>query len=169
MNRDEAISWLMDEYGEELKRLIFTYVKNRATTDDVFQEIMIIVYKKLDSFRGDSAFKTWLFRITVNKCKDYLKSPANRLILWKNNWFDSKDEETPESRLLLEEKKEELIESILSLPLKDREVLVLQYYKEMKIEEISDLLEMNASTVRTRISRAKAKLKNELKEGYLDG
>lgn len=167
LNKEEMLEWLIDEYGEELKRYIYTYVKNRTTTDDLFQEVMITVFKKIDTFREDSSIKTWVYRITANKCKDYLKSPANRLILWKNQFLNQSDNLTPESRALLDESKVELIEAILKMPIKEREVLILYYYKDFSVKEISHLLGLNESTIRSRMMRARNKLKRELREVYL--
>ncbi|MGM8216119.1 sigma-70 family RNA polymerase sigma factor [Bacillaceae bacterium W0354] len=167
MSNEEVLEWVMNEYGEELKRYIYTYVKNHATTDDLFQDVMITIYKKLHTFQGKSSLKTWVYSITANKCKDYLRSPANRLILWKDQLLNHADHRTPESRALLDEEKVELINSILKLPIKDREVLILYYYREFSVEEISELLGVNQSTIRSRMMRARNKLKQELREVYL--
>ena len=71
---DQRIELLMDQYGEEIKRLVYTYVKDHSAAEDVTQEIFITVYLKLDSFAGKSSVKTWIYSIAINKCKDYLKS-----------------------------------------------------------------------------------------------
>lgn len=168
LSRENAVEWIMDEYGEELKRFIYTYVKSFSTTDDLFQEIMLILFQKLDTFQGQSTLKTWFYRITANKCKDYLKSPANRMLIWKDHLLEQKDHWTPERSVIEEEWKNQLINEIMRLPLKYREVLILQYYKELSIQEISELLEENASTIRTRIMRAKQKLKQKLGEVFMD-
>lgn len=166
-NRDEAIKWIMEEYGESLKRFIFTYVKNRSQTDDIFQEVLIAIYQQLHTFQERSSFKTWLYKVTANKCKDYLRSPLHRLFIWKDQIIGGSVEETPDQLLMIGERKSEVIEAILGLPIKYREVLILQYYKELSIQEIGDLLKVNPSTIKTRIMRAKEKLKQKLKEDFL--
>lgn len=60
-------------YGEDLKRLIYTYVHDWNETEDLLQEVFLKIYKNLDQFNKNSSLKTWIFRITVNTCKDYLK------------------------------------------------------------------------------------------------
>ncbi|MFC4558402.1 sigma-70 family RNA polymerase sigma factor [Virgibacillus kekensis] len=167
-NIDETIIWVMEEYGESLKRFIFTYVKSRSQTDDIFQEVLLVIYHKIDTFQGKSSFKTWLYRITANKCKDYLRSPVHRVISLKDQFKERESDQTPESSLIEVERKHELIDAIMALPIKYREVLILQYYKEFSIKEMSELLKVNSSTVKTRIMRAKDKLKQSLKEDYLD-
>ncbi|SET21835.1 RNA polymerase sigma-70 factor, ECF subfamily [Oceanobacillus limi] len=167
LNREDAIEWIMEEYGEGLKRFIFFYVKNRAQTDDLFQEVLLTVYQKLDTYEERASLKNWLYRVTANRCKDYLRSPIHRLITWKDQMKEKADDSTPEQAYLLDEQKHTVIEAIIELPIKYREVLILQYYKEFSIQEISDLLHVNPSTVKTRIKRAKEKLKSTLKEEFL--
>jgi RNA polymerase sigma factor (sigma-70 family) len=167
-DREGAVEWIMEEYGESLKRFIYTYTKNRAQTDDIFQEVMLTVYRKLDTYQGRASLKNWLYQVTANKCKDYLRSPIHRLIIWKDQIKDKSTTNTPEQSILLDEQKQMVIESIMNLPIKYREVLILQYYKEFSIQEISDLLQVNPSTIKTRIMRAKEKLKLELKGEFFD-
>ena len=163
-----AIEWVMEEYGESLKRFIFTYTKNRAQTDDIFQEVLLTVYRKIHTYQGKSSFKNWLYQVTANKCKDYLRSPFHRLITWKEQLKEKPNPKTPEHSLLQDEQKQIVIEAIMNLPIKYREVLILQYYKEFSIQEISDLVKVNPSTIKTRIMRAKEKLKLELKGEFND-
>lgn len=164
-DREDTIVWVMEEYGESLKRFIFTYTKNRAQADDIFQEVMLTVYRKMDTYQGRASFKNWLYKVTANKCKDYLRSPIHRLIVWKDQILEKPHTDTPEKSILVDEQKEMVITAILNLPIKYREVLILQYYQEFSIQEISDLLKTNPSTIKTRIMRAKEKLKSELKGG----
>ncbi|MFD2043497.1 sigma-70 family RNA polymerase sigma factor [Ornithinibacillus salinisoli] len=167
VSREDAIEWIMEEYGESLKRFIFFYVKNRTQADDIFQEVMITVYRKLDTFQERSTLKNWLYQITANKCKDYLRSPIHRFASWKDQALEKSDEHTPEKSFIVDEQKRTVIENMMKLPVKYREVLILQYYKEFSIQEISELLKVNPSTVKTRIMRAKEKLKVTLKEEFL--
>ncbi len=166
--REPFIEWVMEEHGESLKRFIFTYVKNRAQTDDIFQDVLFTVYRRVHTFRQQSSFKTWLYRITANRCRDYLRSPLTRLFIWKDQVTEKVNEETPEQSLIMNERKNETIKAIMNLPVKYREVLILQYYQEFSIQEISNLLKVNLSTVKTRIMRAKERLKQELKEEFLN-
>ena len=72
--KNELLRELIDDYAERIKRLAYTYVKNWAVADDITQDVFISCFKNIVHFRGDSSYKTWLFKITVNRCKDYLKS-----------------------------------------------------------------------------------------------
>src|SRR5690625_3225553 len=74
-DRQEAmLEKIMIEHGSDLLRLAFSYVKHRETTKDMVQSTFIKCYENLDNFRFESSIKTWLYRITINQCKDYLKS-----------------------------------------------------------------------------------------------
>lgn len=74
----------MIEYGNELVRLAFSYVKDTESAKDMVQNTFIKCYKNLDSFRFDAQIKTWLYRITINECKDYLKSWNYKMVQVKS-------------------------------------------------------------------------------------
>jgi RNA polymerase sigma factor (sigma-70 family) len=167
-SRDEMVKYVFDHFGEEIKRLIFTYVKNFSQTDDVFQEFLITVYQKFDSFKGESQLKTWLYRIAINKCKDYLRSPIHRLQFATNKIMDATYNKSPEQHVVLEESEKEIIEAVLSLPIKYREIFILRFYKSLSIKEISELIGVNESTVKTRLSRGKSKLEKLLGGDYIE-
>ena len=158
---EEIVDHIIDEYGEGIKRLIFTYVKNHSTTDDIFQEFLIKVYKTINGFKGESKLKTWLYRIAINCCKDHLRSPIHR-ILSLNTMFSFKIEKSAEDALIHKEQKTRVAEAVLSLPTKYREIIILRYYQNFSIQQISDTLHINDSTVKTRISRGKSKLQQKL-------
>ncbi|KAA0548390.1 sigma-70 family RNA polymerase sigma factor [Bacillus sp. BGMRC 2118] len=157
-SKEEVIHTIIDQYGEDIKRLIYTYVKSYSQTDDLFQEFLISVYKNLDTFKEESLLKTWLYRIAINKCKDYLKSPIHRLFSIPFVEYLSKNEKSAEQAAIDKEKKDQFIEAILSLPIKYREVVILRYYKGLSIHEISVMLNCNESTIKSRILRGKEKL-----------
>ncbi|WLR46483.1 sigma-70 family RNA polymerase sigma factor [Halobacillus litoralis] len=158
---EEVMNYIIDEYGEEIKRLIFTYVKDYASTDDMFQEFLIKVYKKISSFKREAKLRSWLYRIAINTCKDYLRSPINRLLALNDTLFSEK-EKSAEEMVILKENNVRLAEVVLSLPIKYREILVLRFYQSFSIQQISEALNMKESTVKTRISRGKSKLRQKL-------
>ena len=71
---------LMRTYGNDVLRMAYSYVKDYDTAEDIFQEVFIKVNANLTAFRGESSVKTWILRITVNACKDYLKSAYSRRV-----------------------------------------------------------------------------------------
>ncbi|MFD2044167.1 sigma-70 family RNA polymerase sigma factor [Ornithinibacillus salinisoli] len=165
-SREEAISHIIDIYGESIKRLIFTYVKNYAQADDLFQEFLIKVYQNLDQFNRNSSLKTWLYRIAINKCKDYLRSPLNRLFPLHEYTKGSTMVKSAEDITLENEQQQAIVHSILALPIKYREIFVLRYYQDFTIKQVSDALGVQESTVKTRIMRGKKKLQLKLDGDY---
>ena len=159
----------MDIYGEDVKRFIYTYLKNEADTDDVTQEVFVTVYLKLSTFNGNSSLKSWIYSIATNKCKDYIRKHRirslnlfQRLTAQERNKAHSSDiaEEYVHSTA-----KEGLFEKIMELPIKYREVVIIYYYKELSIKEISFILKEKESTLQTRLLRARKKLQELLNEG----
>jgi RNA polymerase sigma-70 factor, ECF subfamily len=163
LNREEALIYLMKLYGEEIKRLVYTFVKHWPQAEDLTQDVFISLYTKLDTFRGDSAIRSWIYSIAINKSKDYLKSWSYRkLQLTEKLKGDSSSEKNAvEFQVISNSEDRILYESVLKLPLKYREVILLYYYKEFSIRETSEFLSLNEATVKTRLSRAKRLLKEQ--------
>ncbi|WP_404429463.1 sigma-70 family RNA polymerase sigma factor [Sutcliffiella horikoshii] len=163
MSKDELFENLVDEYGTELKRIAFLYVRDLTLAEDIIQEVYISCYKNLDNFRNESSYKTWLIRITINKSKDALKGWHFRNFISKPQIeLEQGEIITPESSLLSQAEDKALFQELLKLPLKYREVLILHYYKDFSLEEISTLTDINSKTVKTRLFRARQKLKERL-------
>jgi RNA polymerase sigma-70 factor, ECF subfamily len=166
MSNDDAIVFLMRTYGEEIKRLVYTFVKNWQQAEDITQDVFVTLYTKLDTFRGDSAVRSWIYSIAINRSKDFLKSWSYRKLAFTDKFMnDRKDSaHSAEDGALTNSEDQLLYQAVLSLSIKYREVILLHYYKDFSIREICDLLSMNESTVKTRLSRAR-KL---LQEQYLE-
>ncbi|GGA83360.1 sigma-70 family RNA polymerase sigma factor [Ornithinibacillus halotolerans] len=162
-----AIEKIMDMYGDEIKRLVFAYLKNAADTDDVTQEVFVTIYQKLNTFQGNSTLKSWIYSIAINKCKDYLRSwhARNKRLREKlitSSHTQKKEEITPEELTLQKDHSSELLQTVMNLPIKYREVIILFYFKDLSTKEISEVLNMNEATVRTRLNRGRLKLKDSL-------
>src|SRR5690606_34315021 len=113
--KEELILQIIEDYGERIKRLIFSYVKSYSITDDIFQEFLITVYQKFDSFHGRSTLFTWLSRIAINKCKDYLRSPLYRFRLIKEDLNHFKEKTTPELVVIKKENQLKIASAVFSL------------------------------------------------------
>lgn len=162
IDRETVLDIIMDAYGDRVKRLAYSYVKDWGIASDLTQEVFVTVYIKLETFEKRASFKTWLFKIAVNKCKDYLKSWHYRnLIMNEKVLFFMKDRaKTPEEQTLERDESCRLLKAILDLPLKYREVFLLHYYQDLSIQEISNTLAIPLATVKTRLFRGKEKLKD---------
>ena len=161
------IETLMREYGNDVLRTAYSYVKDKYTAEDIFQEVFIKAYRNLDSFREESGIKTWLIRITINTCKDYLKSAYNRKVVpmmeFKEESLTSEDDfEEVENR----DRDRFIKETVMTLPEGYREVLLCVYYHEMSVAETANSLGIAEGTVKSRLSRARDIMKSKL-EGRL--
>ncbi|MFD2629652.1 sigma-70 family RNA polymerase sigma factor [Oceanobacillus kapialis] len=169
--KEEILEEIMKEHGGELVRLAFHYVKDNETAKDMVQSTFIKCYENIDDFRFDSSIKTWLYRITINQCKDYLKSWYYRKVHVKNLFENVVTSFSPstEEQVVKDSEHEEMKNLIFSLPQKYREVIFLFYYKSFSLEEIAQLTELNLNTVKTRLSRGKKRLKSLMEEGNVHG
>ncbi|WP_010677059.1 sigma-70 family RNA polymerase sigma factor [Bacillus timonensis] len=158
------IEELIEAYERQITNFVFTYVKDWTTAQEVTQDVFIKVYEKYATFEGRSNIKTWLYTIAANQAKDYLRAQERRKKGLKQlfaNMIKKVESDTPESILLANENNQVLADKVLALPVIYREVVILFYYEEMTTPEISELLQVSASTIRTRLDRARKMLKDE--------
>lgn len=159
---------LMIEYGDELTILAYSYVKNIEDAKDIVQNVFVTAYLKIDEFRGESTAKTWLYRVTINKCKDHLKSSlVKRIILFGTDMEQKLISHSAEERLMDKEFSRSVLSEILKLKINYREVILMTYFQDLKIKEIASILKLPESTVRTRLQRAKKQLTPFLEQGVL--
>ncbi|PJO41939.1 sigma-70 family RNA polymerase sigma factor [Lysinibacillus xylanilyticus] len=168
--KDFILEKLMIDYGNELVRLAFTYVKDAEIAKDMVQNTFIKCYKSLDSFRFDAQIKTWLYRITINECKDYLKSWNYKMVHVKSFINETAKSILPstEKTVLDKYKNEEIKDTIFSLPKVYREVVYLYYYNSLTTEEIANVLDVSVNTVKTRLRRAKQRLESMIEEAEVN-
>ena len=169
MDREEKnyiLEKMMIEYGNELVRLAFSYVKDTEIAKDMVQNTFINCYKNLDSFRYDAQVKTWLYRITINECKDYLKSWNYKMVQVRSFINETTRSMLPSTERTVIDKynNQEMKESIFSLPKVYREVIYLYYYDSLTTVEIANVLDIPVNTVKTRLRRAKQRLESLIKE-----
>ncbi|EFI67804.1 sigma-70 family RNA polymerase sigma factor [Lysinibacillus sp. HST-98] len=173
MGREEndfILEKLMIDYGNELVRLAFSYVKDAEIAKDMVQNTFIKCYKNLDSFRFDAQIKTWLYRITINECKDYLKSWNYKMVHVKSFINETAKSILPstEKTVLDKYNNEEIKDTIFSLPKVYREVVYLYYYDSLTTDEIANVLDVSVNTVKTRLRRAKQRLESMIKEAEVN-
>ncbi|WP_433745257.1 sigma-70 family RNA polymerase sigma factor [Falsibacillus pallidus] len=157
---------LIDQYEKAITQFAFTYVKDWEAAQDITQEVFIKVYEKLNSFQQRSSMKTWLFSITANQCKDYLRvqeSGKRKLTSFIQKVFTQQEERSPEDLIQEKQQNTSLAQDVLCLPVKYREIIILYYYEELNTNEIAALLNQSPSSIRTKLDRARKQLK-ELNE-----
>ena len=158
--RNESnINRLVETYGDEILRMCFLYLKDIHLAEDALQDTFIKVYKNYSKFQGKSSEKTWIIRIAINVCKNYLRSSW-----WKRVDVKACLESIP--ALQNNRQNDDLIIAIMQLSSKYKEVVLLYYYQGLKIREIAETLNIPESTVAVRLKRARAKLKIDLEAIY---
>ena len=160
-----AFDQLVSKYQRKLGRLLSRFIRDSAEIEDVTQEAFIKAYRALPSFRGDSAFYTWLYRIGINTAKNYLVAQGRRAPT--STQFDSEEAETfdsadqlrdintPESLLMSKQIGETVNSAIDALPEELRRAIVLREIDGLSYEEIADMMDCPIGTVRSRIFRAR--------------
>lgn len=161
---EKEIERMIDTYGQDVLRVSYMYLKDKQRAEDAFQEVFLKVYQKYESFRNESNEKTWIIRIAINVCKDYLRSSWIRRVLLIDR--ATTEETTPgiDSEVIRLDENNYLFSQVLSLPPIFKEVIILYYYQEFDTIEISKILNIAEGTVRSRLHRARESLKNNIKE-----
>jgi len=157
------IETLIRQYGNDVLRTAYMYVKDIHTAEDIFQDVFIKVNQKLSTFEGNSSIKTWLIRITINTCKDYLKSAWNRRVVPMMEYQeDAIISETDYEDIEKQDTKDLVKETVLSLPEKYRDLVICIYFQDMTIPEAAKVLNIAEGTAKSRLSRARQRLKSSL-------
>lgn len=158
----------MQQYGEGVLKLAFLYLKDRHLAEDVFQEVFTRVYLHMHEFRGEASPKTWIYRITANLCHDRKSHwTARRVLFLGEDLLAARADVSsdPEDDALARVDAAVLLHEVLKLPVEYREVVLLVYYEEMTLQEVAQVLGLPPGTVRSRLFRARRRLKAALAEG----
>lgn len=143
-------------YKDMVYRIAFAGCPCRQDAEDVFQDVFLKLYSHVGDFSDEEHVKSWLIRVTLNCCK----------LLRRSAWFRQRTElaENIADAANSEENEtaEAVIAAVRALPEKYRPLVEMYYYEEMSCKEIAGALKMNEATVRTRLKRAREKLKKEL-------
>ncbi|WP_339254382.1 sigma-70 family RNA polymerase sigma factor [Sporosarcina sp. FSL W8-0480] len=165
------LSGLMDEFGERLTKLSFSYLKDWGKAQEVVQDVFFTCYKKRHQVLELDSIGSWLYRVTVNRCKDVLRTSWFKKVIVNNEVFhyQKTNQPSPEDASITKSDNERLVELVLALPVKYKEVILLFYYDDLSIEEISYVLKANPNTVKTRLKRGRESLmKNVERNDFLE-
>lgn len=170
----QAFDLLVIKYQRKLARLISQFIRDSGEVEDVTQEAFIKAYRALPSFRGDSAFYTWLYRIGINTAKNFLVSQSRRAPT-NTQRFDSEDAEnfeeggnlrelnTPESELMSKQIAQTVNMTLDELPEELRTAIILREIEGLSYEEIASVMNCPIGTVRSRIFRAREAISEKLR------
>ena len=150
----------VERYQNMVYRTALHALGSPQDADDAVQEVFLRLFRRGDGFDGEEHLRRWLLRVTVNCCRDTLKSPWRKR---RTSW-----EEIPEIPVFDRPEQAALYREVMALPEKYRTVLNLFYYEELSVREIGELLGVGNSTVTTRLARARRRLKERLGEDWQD-
>lgn len=154
MRSEEEAARAIERYGDMVRRLCLVHLKNPADTEDIFQNVFLKYVLSPVVFESPEHEKAWLIRVTINACRDLVKS-----------FFRSRTvplEELLDQPAPLSEEHREVLEAVLALPPKYRDAVYLHYYEGYTAAEIGKLLGKNTNTVYTLLNRAREQLRETL-------
>ena len=158
------IDRLVRQYGTMVLRQAYFYLKDRQKAEDVCQEVFLRMYKKQPQLPDEQSEKAYLLRVTINLCKDVLKSAWHRRVTPMMEGYDAPHPQNgPEAEAVANEEKQLLYDAVLALPAIYKDVVLLFYYHDMPTGEIAKVLKIPEVTVRTRLMRARMRLGAALK------
>jgi len=155
---NQSTIWMtkeVEKYSDLLLRVAFSYMKNIHDAEDMVQETFVKLMQKGSMFESEEHERAWLLRVTINLCKNRLKTV----------WF-KKTEPLKEQTISFTKEEGEVLNIVLELPVKYRSVIQLYYYEGYHIKEIADILGYKEATVASQLQRARKQLRIKLKEDF---
>lgn len=154
MRSEQEVNRAIEQYADTVRRLCMIHLKNYHDTEEIFQTVFLKYFLSSVVFENSEHEKAWFIRVTINACKDLLKSFFRSRTVPLDELLNQTEELTSDHS--------EVIEAVLALPLKYREVVYLYYYEEYTAVEISRILGKKLNTVYTLLTRSKRLLKERL-------
>ena len=154
MRSEQEANRAIERHADTVRRLCMIHLKNYADTEDIFQTVFLKYVLSTVTFESDAHERAWFIRVTINACKDLLR-----------NFFRSRTvpiDELAEQAAALPDDHREVLEAVLSLPAKYRDVVYLHYYENYTAPEIGKILGKNVNTVYTLLTRSRQLLKEKL-------
>lgn len=174
-DRDErAFRELMETHRDRVFNITYRMLGNRHEAEDVAQEVFITVFKTIDTFREESKFSTWLYRVTVNHCKNRIKYLARRHDRDRDELDETSQQQNgavngapvraaqPDRALESQQMEKHLQDAIAALDDDHRAVVVLRDVEDLSIEEICEITGLPDGTVKSRLHRARLVLRKKM-------
>jgi RNA polymerase sigma-70 factor (ECF subfamily) len=174
---NQAFGQLLDEYQQKVFGTCISFVPNQEDAEDIAQEVFIEVFNSVSKFKGDSKLSTWIYRITTNKCLEFIRKNntkkrfgfmqslmGNDTPIDKSSYFTEFNH--PGIQLENKEKSEILFAAINRLPEAQRIVYTLNKVDDLSYQEVSDITEKSISSIESLLFRAKKNLKEQLYDYY---
>ena len=154
MRSEQEANRAIERYADTVRRICMIHLKNHADTEDIFQNVFLKYVLSTAVFENEEHEKAWFIRVTINACRDLLKSFFRSRTVSLDTLLDQSAELTQEDHTVLE--------AVLALPPKYRDVVYLHYYEGYTAPQIGQILKKNVSTIYTLLGRAKQALRETL-------
>ena len=159
MRSEQEVNKAIERYSDTVRRICMLYLKNYADTEDIFQTVFLKYVLSSAAFESEEHEKAWMIRVTINACKDLLKSFFRSRTVSLDAVMEQPAEVSQDHR--------EVLEAVLSLPQKYRDVVYLHYFEDYTAPQISRVLGKNVNTIYTLLNRSKQMLRKKLGgDGY---
>lgn len=156
MRTEEEVNRAIEMYADTIKRICMIHLKNYADTEDVFQAVFLKYATNAVCFENEQHEKAWFIRVAINACRDVLRSFFRKRTVSLESIMEMPDQIPPDNR--------DVLEAVISLPEKYRNVVYLHYYEGYTAPEISRMLGKNVNTIYTHLTRSKKILREKLGE-----
>lgn len=168
----EGFELLIDNYQSKVINISYGMLSNQEDAYDVSQEVFIKIYKSIDKFQGNSSLSTWIYRITMNMCKDFLRKRGRAVVYSLNDVIGDTDKErdikddslTPEEVTEQNEVQQAVRDAINALKEEYKQVISLYDLEGLSYEEVAYSLDCPIGTVKSRLNRARAALRKKLSD-----
>lgn len=169
-----AFESLIRAYESRIYNIVIKQLGNEEDAGDVTQETLLKIYRALPAFKQESRFSTWIYRIAINACYDFLRTRTRRARLEEQRLDADSDrfailpageESQPEHQLEQKQRKQALYQALDQLSPEQRLMIILRDIQGFSYEEIAAITTLPAGTVKSRISRARSALRQRLLEG----
>jgi len=160
---DSLFEQIVKDYGKSIYIYIFSIIKHKELAEDLYQEVLISAYLSFPSIEDHLKVKSWLYKIAINKCRDFWRKEKTSKKFWEESIYlyarDTSVAFEPEETVISQCDKDEMIGTLEELAPMYKEPLLLFYYHNQTLLEISNHTNTPLSTVKTRMKRAKEQLK----------
>jgi len=154
MRTEFEVGRAVEKHADTVRRICYLHLKNYSDVEDIFQDVFLKYLLSDQAFDSDEHEKAWLIRIAINACKDTLKNFFRRNVMSTN--------EIKNEPFYTDAENNEVLEAVLKLPGKYKNVVYMHYYEGYSAVEISRIINIKENTIYTWLSRAREMLKNEL-------
>lgn len=160
MRSEQEIDRAIERHSDTVRRLCMIHLKNHADTEDIFQTVFLKYALRSAPFESEEHERAWFVRVTLNACKDLLKSFFRSRTVPLDQLADLPAQMTQEQR--------EVLQAVLALPPNYKNIIYLHYYEGYTAPQIAELLGKNVNTVYTLLTRARSKLRQQLGDDEYD-